>query len=201
MKTILFAVLGLVLLIGLFAFYLAYLRRQVSKLVLVKSATLKPLIRKLKSNESITGDELAALCEEPSLRPAIFHLLKVYERQDLFPSSYMTFEKGAESYLVNWLEFPTELGAKPLYIEFLTKVILIDREKIDYYVFKFMANSKDWVTHQWMIGACGPYNARSAPYDVPARVYSRFKTLETETPESEVQWIHANIRSGPFKRK
>jgi hypothetical protein len=198
MKAILFAIMGLVLLIGLFLLYIGFLRRQFAKTMLIKSAALNPLKKKLKLNETISDDELVGICQEPSLRPAILHLLKDYHREHLFPADYMTVEKGAESYFVSWLEFPTELGTKPHHIEFLEKVILIERETIDYYVFKFMARSSQWVTQQWMIGACGPYHAKSLPYDIPSRIYSRFKTLGTTTPESEVLWIHANVKNGPF---
>lgn len=200
MKAILLAAMGLVFLIALFLLYVVYLRRQFSKSVLIKKGALAPLIEKLKQNEPISTDEIEEMCHEPSLRPAIFYLLKEYNKNQLFPASYMTYEKGAESYFVSWLEFPTELGTKPHHIEFLEKVILIERETIDYYVFKFMANSSRWISQQWMIGACGPYNSRSLPYDMPSRIYSRFKTLDTVTPESEVQWIHAHIKNGSFTR-
>ena len=188
--------MGLVLVIGLILLYAAFLKRHVTVLAHIKRAALDPLIRKLETNETISSEELAQLCEQPSLRPAIFHLLKFYNKAHLFPVSYFTLEKGAESYLVSWLEFPTELGAKPHQIEFLEKVVLMEMDVIDYYVFKFMAAPKPKLKDEWLIGACGPYSLHSSPYDVPTKVYSRYKVLGTVTPESEVQWIHANINSG-----
>jgi len=196
MTAILIVVMALLLIIGLILLYAAFLKRHVTVLASAKQAALDPLIRKLEANEVISNDELVELCEEPSLRPAIFYMLKFHNRENLFPSHYLTFEMGAASYLVSWLEFPTELGEKPNDIEFLEKVILMELEVIDYYVFKFMAPPSPKLPREWMIGACGPYGANSAPYDIPSRVYSRYKVLGTITPESEAQWIHANINVG-----
>ena len=104
---------------------------------------------------------------------------------------YLTHEKGAESALVNWLEFPTELGIPPSEIELLEK-ISFDEDALDYYVFKYRTQPPHWAA-KWMMGVSGPYSKESMPYDVPLRVFSRFSEVGTVHPNHEVQWVHENI--------
>jgi hypothetical protein len=111
----------------------------------------------------------------------------------MFPSEYFTHEKGAESFLVTWLEYPTELGRAPDEIEVLTKVML-DEGDLQYYVFKFRTREPRWAAAlDWMMGVVGPYTERSMPYEVPKRVFSRFNKVGSVSPELEVRWVHDNI--------
>ena len=194
MKTILFSLLGLlVLVIVSILIYKEYLKRKMLKLASKKYITFKPLIEKLNDNESISEEEVLTMSRNPSLRLAVFHIMQEHNKAHLFPEEYMSCEKGAESFLVSWLEFPTELGIAPDLIEFLVKVTMQEKEVMDYYVFKFTVKQPHWAPQDWMLGLCGPYYIHSLPYDVPSRIYSRFKTLGSVTPESEVQWVHDNI--------
>jgi hypothetical protein len=84
------------------------------------------------------------------------------------------------------------LGQAPDEIEFIKMITL--GEGIDYYVFKYRSQLPRWAKQlQWMVGVSGPYNLNSGPYDVPARVFSRFNSLETISLETEVEWVHKNI--------
>lgn len=79
---------------------------------------------KLASGLEISSEEVLTMVKSPSLRHAVFRILEVYNRKELFPADYFTHEKGAEGFLVNWLEFPTELGNAPDEIELFTIVTL-----------------------------------------------------------------------------
>src|SRR5687767_7356447 len=114
-----------------------YVRRKLKKLVVEKYSVVKPLIKKFQAKEKVTRDEIGMMSKDPSLRYAIFKILEAHNKADLFPDEYYSCEKGAESFLVNWLEFPTELGFAPDQIEFETKVTLQEEEAFQYYVFKF----------------------------------------------------------------
>ena len=149
---------------------------------------------KLTSKAPITEADILTLVKDPSLRHAVFRTLEAYHRNDLFPTFYFTHEKGAESFLVNWLEFPTELGTSPEEIELIKKVEFGAEEVLNYYAFKYRTKSPHWAAKfGWMIGVCGPYGPASKPYDSPSRVFSRFNTVDSISPETEVQWVHENI--------
>lgn len=190
MKTILIATLVLALLVG--AAWLCrdfYIKREVKKLASRKYEIIEPLMQKLILKEEVSDFEVLKLAKDPSLRNGVFRTLEAYGRKDLFPLEYSSHEKAAESFLVNWLEFPTELGTAPDEIEFLTKITLNEDEDLDYYVFKYRAA----IRSGWLIGVSGPYKKEYLLYEAPLRVFSRFKTIDSVSPEYEVKWVHENI--------
>jgi len=151
------------------------------------------LMHKLAANEHIPEADLMKIAEDPSLRCGLFKMLDAYNKNEIFPVAYLPIEKGAEGHLVNWLEFPTELGNAPDEIEIILKVTLPE-EAIDYYAFKYRSQSPSWAEQlDWMIGVAGPYQKDSKPYDTPVRVFSRFNSIGSITPEMEVAWVHKNI--------
>lgn len=156
---------------------------------------MTPLIHDLQVQEKVPDEEIMAMSKDPSLRYATFKILQAYGKENLFPKDYYTIEKAAESFLVNWLEFPTELGFAPDKIEFETIVSLGAPAALDYYVFKFRVNKPSWPAKDWMIGVCGPYHENSIPYEVPSRIFSRFNTVGSVTILDEVLWVHENVRS------
>jgi hypothetical protein len=184
-------VLGFVLLI----YRALYVSHQSKMRINNKLKLFQPLIGKLSKKEHIESADLTALAENPSTRQALFGILEGYGRADMFPLNYYTMEKAAESFLVNWLEFPTELNATPEEIEFVTSITIVEpTATLDYFVFKYkkffnLDKSKD----PWMLGVAGPYTSASQPYDVPLRVFSRFNAAGTVNPLDEVRWVHENI--------
>jgi hypothetical protein len=94
---------------------------------------------------------------------------------------------------VTWLEFPTELGRAPDEIKPLAKILLDDGVSM-YYVFKYRSEQPRWAAKlNWMMGAAGPYHSDSTSYDVPKRIFSRFNSVGTISPEEEVKWMHENV--------
>ena len=192
-------IIGLTLTVALGFLFLVYrafyVSRQSNITINRKLRLFQPLIAKLSKNERIGSDDLTWLAENPSTRQALFGILEGYGRADMFPSEYYTIEKGAESSLVNWLEFPTELNATPDKMEFITSITIVEPTgALDYFVFKYKAllnlgkNEADW-----MLGVAGPYTSASRPYDLPVRVFSRFKAAGSISPLEEVRWVHENI--------
>jgi hypothetical protein len=194
MKDVLIAILILTFLIVIGVFLNTYLVKQkFRQFIKKKYQAIQGLARKLEAKELISEEEIMALIKQPGLRQAVFQVLTTYNRIDLFPPSYNTIEKGAESYLVTWQEFPTELGRAPDDIQFLTKILLEDGVST-YYVFKYASQRPRWAAKlNWMIGVAGPYDADSSAYDVPKRLFSRFNTIGSVSPKEEVKWVHENI--------
>jgi hypothetical protein len=171
-----------------------YVQARLKEITIIKYNALKVLTQKLSLGETINEEELVALAEKPSLRLMLYDILVANERGSLFPGEFYTVEKGAESYLANWLEFPTELGRTPDEILLLTDVTFDLPRKIHYYVFKFRSSAPRWANKLgWMLGVCGPYDDESLPFDIPKKTFSRFNPEELITPEAEAQWVHKKI--------
>jgi hypothetical protein len=199
MKLIIIGVVVLFLItIGILLYKDYYVNRRLRKLMARKYKLFEPLIQKLSSAQALTEEDILPVAKDPGLRIAVFKMLEGYGRKDLFPAAYFTHEKGAESFLVNWLEFPTELGIAPHEIIFLTKITVEENEALDYYVFKFRTIPPHWAAqYGWMVGVSGPYLMTSNPYDIPFRVYSRLNKAESTSADDEVRWVHTHIGRKP----
>src|SRR5688572_6759466 len=68
---------------------------------------------KLASGKKPNTEEIDSFSRIPEYRREFYYLLAGYDRENLFPKKYNNFEMAAESHLVNWLKFPTELDTIP----------------------------------------------------------------------------------------
>jgi hypothetical protein len=195
MKTIFFGIFVLIFIVGAILLYKdLYVKRKLRRLVLAKYQVVEPLMVKLATKKDVSETEILTMVKDPSLRHGVFRTLESYQKLDLFPAEFLNQEKGAECLLVNWLEFPTELGHAPDEIELFAKVPPQGDGSSDYYVFRFRTTTPQWAARNgWMIGVAGPYGKESPPYDAPRRIYSRFNSMETTSALNEVQWVHENI--------
>src|SRR6188508_967974 len=145
MKTFLISLLVLVLVVGGLFFYRDYYsKRKFRRLSEEKYRTLTPLILRVRAREDVAESEILQVAGNPAVRQALFVALATCQRLDLFPSAYLTYEKGAESSMVTWLEFPTELGVAPDQIEFLEEIILHDQGDMHYYAFRYRMLKQHW---------------------------------------------------------
>lgn len=193
MKILLICVILILIIPAMLFLWDYYVRLKQHRLIRRKYRTMEVLLEKLESKDTISEQETTVIAQSPSLRLALFHTLKIFHREDLFPMTFYSEEKGAESYLVNWLEFPTELGRAPDEILLLKIVTLELQIRIHYYVFKFRTTAPLWAkTLGWMLGVCGPYDSNSMPFDRPGRIFSRFNPVDLTSPEAEVRWTHDN---------
>ena len=172
-----------------------YVKRRSRKKAEEKLKIFRDLIDKLTSNARIDDREILSLAENPSTRQPLFGILVAFDKKELFPNAFYNLEKSAESFLVNWLEFPTELDAPPDNIEFFTAITMEeDQRTIEYLVFKYRkAPPPKGLSNNWMWGVVGPFHAESKPYEIPLRVFSRFNEAGTVSAVEEVRWVHAHI--------
>jgi len=193
MKTVLLAILILTFIIVIGVFLTNFLaKRNFKRFIRKKYNAIYDLTQKLIKAQAIGEDEILELVTQPGLRQAVYQLLTSYERKKLFPPAFENLEKASESYLVTWLEFPTELGRAPDEIQFL-RTVSVGTDEI-YYVFQYRSQQPRWAAKlDWMIGVVGPYSSTSSPYDVPKRIFSRFNTAGSISAEEEVRWVHENI--------
>jgi hypothetical protein len=114
----------------------------------------------------------------------------------LFPEEFRTQAALAESNMVNWLMFPTELGRAPDEIE-LMHVATMDTEDglVDYYVFRFRTLELHWGAKDgWMAGVSGPFLQKDAPSTVAyGDTFSRFDPWDSKKPEEHLEAILGNL--------
>ncbi len=158
---------------------------------------IESLFYRLAKDEPLDQEEIYSFASDVSTRIATYQILLEYDKLEYFPTEYYTIEKSAESNLVYWLEFPTELYATPDEIEHVEKVTIdSDSSKTTYYhVFRFRVSEPHWAARDgWKLGVVGPYNQKSKPYDFPVVIQSRLHEKTGDiTPGEEVQWVHDNI--------
>jgi hypothetical protein len=127
--------------------------------------------------ESLAGDmEYANLT---------YLLLKQYHLEKFFPAECSTPEYLAQSDLVRWLNYPTELGKSPDEIEYLGKV----RKGEKFYIFRFRSDSENLspdVRGQWLIGWSGSKGGTFSTFDL----YSDYKQL---TNDKTVKYIKKKL--------
>jgi hypothetical protein len=155
---------------------------------------IEPLYNKLKNNEPIDELFILPFATNPETRGVTYRWLEEHNKTNLFPKEYYSIEHGAESEMVNWLLFPTELGSIPDEIEHAKKVIIdFDGNNVIYHVFKFRMNPPHWAAEiGWSLGVAGPYFDDSEPYD-NSNAFSRIGKMDLTTPEAEVEWVHKNV--------
>jgi hypothetical protein len=160
-----------------------------------RNTIFEPLAKKLNSNEILTLEELMRFAEKPEYREDLYDLLSYYNREALFPSKYYTIESGAESNLVRWLTYPTELDTIPSEIKLVSKETIIDHDTtFIYYVYKFRTDPPHWSAKDgWMFGAVGPYLQNAQPFSWPAGTFSRLNSVDSSTAKLEAEWNHKHI--------
>ncbi|AFU67854.1 hypothetical protein P700755_000875 [Psychroflexus torquis ATCC 700755] len=195
---IVFVVIGIiVLLIMVFIIYRYFAsKKESAQTHKLRSERIQPIHEKLENGEEITKEDVIEYTKDNKTREMTHQILSEHDKMELFPKEYLTIESGAESSLVNWLEFPTELDKAPDEIRHLEKVkIEFDGNDVFYHVFKYMTNEPHWAAKDgWMLGVVGPYFEDSKPYDFPAATFSRCSSRVGEIePEEEAKWVHENI--------
>ena len=114
-----------------------------------------------------------------------YQLLKRYRLEKFFPAACSTPEYLAQSDLVRWLTYPTELGKAPDEIEYLGKV----RKGEKFYIFRFRSDSENIPEKErgeWMIGWSGSKGGTFSNFDL-------YRDYEQETVEKTVKLIKKKI--------
>lgn len=155
---------------------------------LLKFWAVLGLLRQGKDVDQPVLDELAA---RAVTRNKLFHLLHEAEMDDRFPRADATQLAFAESDMVDWLTYPTELAREPDDIEQLAVVPdeLPGLGPVDYYVFRFRTLPPHWAAEQgWLGCVSGPFVRAEAPTPIAhGQTFSKFEPLDGATPEQLVR--------------
>jgi hypothetical protein len=120
----------------------------------------------------------------------LFHELTKLKRMDLFPAEFATNAALAESQMVNWLIFPTELGRAPDEIE-LMSIVAADRvggsPQDDFYVFRFRTYEPHWSAETgWMCGVSGPFHRNVLDGETDSSSFSCFDPWESHSVDEHL---------------
>lgn len=145
----------------------------------------------LRHGKQIDPRILREIARSAEVRTVLYEHLERLDRLSLFPDEFLTDEAFAESNLVQWLAFPTELDRAPDEIEFI-KMVTVKCDSsvglLDYYVFRFRTHEPHWSAKDgWLAGMSGPIPQEEADSDLYFRhTFSQFERWDNKTPEEHV---------------
>ena len=180
-----------------FAIYRMFAFRKESKEMMeARFGRIRPLMDKFDANQTLTAAEVVPYAENNLTRELTYRLLEANDQLDLFPEKYKTIIHSAESNLVNWLEFPTELGTVPDEIKHVERVTFHHKnDDVHYEVFKYRTSPPHFAAKDgWLLGVVGPYFDDSKAYDETIATFSRMTSkVGKVSPREEAEWVHENV--------
>ena len=144
----------------------------------------------LRAGQEVKADILDAIASWAESRTALLTSLMEIGQIERFPERWGTQELLAESEMVRWLGFPTELGRPPDEIELMGVVTLPEQADAgDWYVFRFRTLPPHGAPEDgWRTGATGPY-PRGQLTPCARGTFSKFRAADAMTPEQHVRAI------------
>lgn len=140
----------------------------------------------LAANQSIPAQTINALANDIVYANMTYLALKRHGQAVAFPAELASPEHLAESDLVHWLTYPTELGQVPDRIEYLGKV---SKKGDDYHVFRYCSNSdtlSDDLKGRWLIGWSNDDGGTFSNFDL-------YEKYEKKTPEKTLAHIKKKL--------
>jgi hypothetical protein len=108
--------------------------------------------------EDLNVKDVEEIANYPEMRGALVERLQGTHRFSLIPSTLTSQLALAESNLVDWLTFPTELNSVPDEIKFLKKTDVEGQAGQEMYFFRFRVDEPHWAAKDgWMTGWSGPF--------------------------------------------
>jgi hypothetical protein len=124
------------------------------------------------------------------MRNFLFEGLTSLKRADLFPQEFATQQSFAESDMVQWLTYPTELGRTPHEIE-LMESFENEGGTERYYLFRFRTHKPHWAADDgWRAGLSGPFDIAAMPTtSAGGGTFSMFTKWDELTPRAHFDAI------------
>lgn len=144
----------------------------------------------LKLGKEVLSRYVFEVAASPEMRNWLYERLQELGKEPLYPPSLKTQKAFAESNMVEWLVYPTELGCAPDEIELISVVdIGTDERPMDYYLFRFRTFPPHWAADKgWMAGLSGPFSRKDAPStEAYGYTFSRFEPWDSKTPDEHIE--------------
>ncbi len=145
----------------------------------------------IRLDEKVAPEVLENIAADDEDRLPLSVNLLGMQKGGLFPDKYNTQELLAQSDMVIWLIYPTELGRTPDEIAFEKKQRVEENgEQMDYYLFKFRSTDTAFANDGWMAGVSGGYLVKDEPTPYAmGSTFSSFEKWEAKTPEQHLESI------------
>ena len=145
---------------------------------------------------TVDDEYLERIAKSPLTRNWLYDRLALIGRSDVFPETFKTQEAFAESSVVHWLAFPTELGQQPDEIRLMEVIDVSENdERLQYYVFQFRSSQPPWAAEKgWMAAMAGPYVIDDVSTD-GMWTFSAYERWSEKTPEEHVAHMRAVLHS------
>lgn len=170
-------------------------------LMRVKDMKLKMFaaISLIRHGKNVETQDILEIVSDSEIRNWFYDYLNGIGKEEIFPEEYKNQKAFAESNMVNWLIYPTELGRVPDKIELMN---VFDVEEDECYLFRFRCDSNEnWKDEGWMAGISGPFSKKDKPTtSAEGWTFSHFEKWESKTPEEHFKSISGNIKEYWMKR-
>lgn len=114
----------------------------------------------------------------------LVYVLERIDALDLLPLNEISQEEIARMEMINWLEYPTELGKTPDSIELLGK---FDYKGYDCYAYKFKSNA--YKIKDYMLGVVGGFEKDKITDINTGWTFSKFELLEDEYMKQSLELV------------
>ncbi|MCW3071131.1 MAG: hypothetical protein JWO44_1021 [Bacteroidetes bacterium] len=172
------------------------------KNIKLKMFAVNSLIRQ---DQKLDDEVINSIAADAESRNWFYDNLVSQGKEELFPSNYKTQEAFAESNMVNWLIYPTELGRAPDAIE-LMKVVETESNDpaegvVEFYLYRFKSDHPDWQKDGWMAGVAGYFLKKDKPStNVYGYTFSTFEKWDDKTPDEHVAEIRELLKENYEKQ-
>ena len=151
----------------------------------------------IRLGETISSEDGLEISADSESRNWFYQNLQRLGKIELFPEKYKNQKAFAESNMVDWLIYPTELGRVPDEIELMN---VFDTEEEEYYLFRFKS-IEAFEEEGWMAGVSGPYDKNEKPTTLSGGyTFSHFEKWDSKTPEEHFNGIVDNISEWWMKK-
>jgi hypothetical protein len=148
------------------------------------------VMSKLRHGASVDAAVITSVAANAEMRNWLFDELSELGKRHLFPQQFATQASFAESDMVRWLAYPTELGRTPHEIE-LMKTFENKKRTERYYLFRFRTREPHSAAKDgWMSGVSGPFTIAEMPTtEAGGSTFSEFTRWDEMTPEQHFKEI------------
>lgn len=149
----------------------------------------------LDAGEKVPPADVERIVADPEARNVLISEL-LPDHVAVVPGHYRTQQAIAESDMVRWLTYPTELGRPPDQIELVGQATLDDEgQPADLFVFRFLTQEPHWSAGDgWMVGVAGPYRRAEQPTVVAGGLtFSEFSHYDAMTPAEHVEALVGTV--------
>ncbi len=140
----------------------------------------------LKKNRPVADEAIVSLAHEREYAALLYSDLKAAGQESRFPAELSNDAYIAESDMVHWLLYPTELGKEPDAIELLG---VTKKKGETFHVFRYKSDSdnlSDELKGEWLIGWSGNDGSTFSNFDL-------YEPFVKKTPEKTLRHIRRKL--------